>query len=139
VGKSGGKYAEGVGERDDVEAAVSFMEKREEIDPGRIGLCGYSFGSMAAFPAAVEDSRVKAVAGISPFVQPPGLLNNYTGPKLFLTGDRDEYVDHEKLSALVDVMPPPKQIEIVPGVDHFWWGAEDRIAEITSGFFSRTV
>jgi len=139
VGKSGGRYADGVGERADVKAAVSFVEKRSEIDPERVGLCGYSFGSMVAFPAAVEDSRIKAVAGISPFVQPPGLLNNYTRPKLFLTGDMDEYVNDEELKNLVSMMPPPKQMEIVPGADHFWWGAEDEIAEVTGGFFSRSV
>lgn len=135
VGRSKGRFGQGIGERKDVKEAISFIEKRKEINPKQIGLCGYSFGSSVTFPVAVEDERVQAVAGISPFVQPPDLLNNYTRPKLFLSGSLDDYVSHEELENLVNVMPEPREIKIVPGVGHFWWGTEDKIILTTGEFF----
>src|SRR5512143_29516 len=97
VGRSGGRYAEGIGEQDDARAAVSFAELQEGVDPMKIGICGYSFGSIIALAVAAKDSRVKAVAGISPFIQPPGLLDRCSCPKLFVAGTRDEFVDSRAL------------------------------------------
>ena len=96
VGKSGGRYSDGIGEQDDARAAISFGEKQERIDPEKIGVCGYSFGSTVAFAVAAKDPRVKAVAGISPFIQPPDLLDRCSRPKLFVTGARDEFVDPQE-------------------------------------------
>jgi len=135
VGRSSGSFARGIGECDDAGAAVSFVEQRAEINPGKIGICGYSFGSMVAFAAAVKDPRVRAVAGISPFVEPADLLNHYLGPKLFLSGTEDGYVKIENLKKLVNGLPEPKELVVCPGVDHFWWGQEEMIATKTGEFF----
>lgn len=135
VGESSGYFAQGTGECDDAEAAVSLVAEREEINPGKIGICGYSFGSMVAFTVAVKNSKVLAVAGISPFVEPFDLLNCYVKPKLFLSGTEDGYVNIENLKKLVNGLPEPKELVICPGVDHFWWGQEEVIATKTGEFF----
>jgi alpha/beta superfamily hydrolase len=137
VGRSGGRFADGLGEREDVKAAISFGEKRAGIDSQRIGLAGYSFGSIVALPAAVEDARVKAVAGISPFVQPENLLDHYPRPKFFTCGTEDGYIDAEALEQLLQRMPEPKELAIYPGVDHFWGGEEGPMAEKVGQFFGR--
>jgi len=138
VGRSGGHFAGGIGERDDAEAAISFGEIQPKIDPEKIGICGYSFGSIVAFSVAVEDQRVKAVAGISPFIQPPNLLDRYTKPKLFISGTKDESVNVKSLEQLVMNLPEPKELVIYPGVDHFWWGSEGQMAEKVSQFFKKS-
>jgi hypothetical protein len=135
VGRSSGSFAQGIGECDDAGVAVSFVEQRVEINPGRIGICGYSFGSMVAFAVAVKDSRVLAVAGISPFVEPADLLNCYVKPKLFLSGTEDGYVNIGNLEKLVDALPEPKELVVFPGVDHFWWEQEGTIATKIGEFF----
>jgi alpha/beta superfamily hydrolase len=53
VGRSEGSHEEGIGEQDDVSAALDFLESREGIDRGRIGLAGYSFGTKVAMPVAL--------------------------------------------------------------------------------------
>lgn len=70
VGDSGGHFGGGGSEKEDAKAAVAFAQAQEKIDPERMGICGYSFGSMIAFAVAAEDARIKAVAGISPFIDP---------------------------------------------------------------------
>jgi alpha/beta superfamily hydrolase len=135
VGKSGGHFGGGAGEKEDARAAISFAEKQTKIDMAKIGICGYSFGSTVAFAVAVEDRRVQAVAGISPFVQPADLLDHYAKPKLFISGANDEFIDPQSLEQLSLKLPEPKELVIYPGVDHFWGGYEEPMAEKVSQFF----
>jgi hypothetical protein len=137
VGKSGGSFGNGIGEKDDAKAAISFGEGQPQVNPGRIGLCGYSFGSLVALAVAVEDSRVKAAAGIAPFVQPEDLLNRYDRPKLLVCGTQDEFVDSKALEEIVRKMPEPKELALYPGVDHFWMGEEEAMGEKVGRFFEK--
>jgi alpha/beta superfamily hydrolase len=137
VGRSGGRFGDGIGEKDDARAGISFGQSRTRIDHGKIGLCGYSFGSMVALPVAVEDARVKAVAGIAPFVQPENLLSRYARPKLLVCGTQDEFVDSKALEKIVEKMPDPKELALYPGVDHFWMGEEGAMGERVAQFFAK--
>jgi alpha/beta superfamily hydrolase len=137
VGRSGGNFAGGVGEKEDARASISFGATQARVDGERIGICGYSFGSTVAFAAAVEDVQVKAVAGVSPFIQPTDLLDHYRRPKLFISGTDDEWVDVRDLERLVQNLPEPKELMIQPGTDHFWAGSESLMAEKVSDFFAR--
>lgn len=139
VGKSGGRFGGGLGEKDDARAAISFAEKQTKIDVARMGICGYSFGSTVAFAVAVEDVRTQAVAGISPFVQPADLLDHYTKPKLFVSGAHDEFIDPQGLTQLVSKLPGPKECVIYPGADHFWGESEETMAEKVSQFFKDSL
>jgi len=139
VGRSGGRYADGIGEQDDARAAVSLAELQEGVDPVKIGICGYSFGSIIALAVAAKDSRVKAVAGISPFIQPPDLLDHCSCPKLFVAGTHDEFVDSRALEEQVKKLPEPKELILFPDVDHFWAEGEEAMAEKISGFFRKSL
>ena len=91
VGNSSGSYGEGIGEQDDVRAALDFLSTLKEIDSQRIGLAGYSFGGMVAASVAIKDNRVKQLALISPALKETGWaqLKEYGLPKLILIGDAD--------------------------------------------------
>ena len=127
AGNSGGRHADGIGEQDDVKAALSFLMERDEIDSDRLGLCGYSFGTMVGIPVADVDSRVRAYAGVSPFFVSPGLLKNNTRPKFFICGSEDEYVNPGGLEVFISNLPEPKIFEIISGADHFWWGFDRQV------------
>ena len=45
----------------DIEAAISYLRTRPEIDPARIGLVGHSEGGIIAPLVAVEDPRIRAI------------------------------------------------------------------------------
>lgn len=135
VGGSNGSFAQGIGEREDALSAISFVAQRPEIDPARLGICGYSFGSAVAFSSAVQDKRIKAVAGISPFIEPEGLLSDYINPKMFLCGTQDGLIDTENLKKVISSLPDYKEAHFIAGVDHFWIGTEHLVASKTGSYF----
>ncbi len=137
AGQSTGTFANGIGEKEDVKAAVSFASGRPEINGEKIGLCGYSFGGLVAFSAAVEDGRVKAIAGVSPLIQPEDLLDRYTRPKLLVCGDQDDFIDVHFLERVVARIPEPIELAVFPGVDHFWTTEGEAMAEKVSRFFQK--
>lgn len=65
----------------DVAAAISYLESRPDVEPGRIGVLGLSMGGEQAINAAATDSRIRAVVaeGVQPKLpadtpqRPPGL------------------------------------------------------------------
>ncbi len=138
VEESDGAFAEGIGEQEDVKAALAFVTFLEEVDRTRVGLVGYSFGALVALPVALEDEQVRALALISlllPSADSERLMD-YPKPKLLLCGSEDFLISVPELQRLIEKIPEPKQYEVVSGADHFWWGYEDRIAGRIAAFFS---
>ncbi len=139
VGDSEGQFDNGVGECDDAMAAVSFVLGKKEIDPERIGICGYSFGSMVALKVAAKEQKIRAIAGISPFIKPADLLDGYTKPKIFLCGVRDGFINAKSLQQQVEKLPEPKEIVLYPDIDHFWSGQERDMAAKIGEFFAGSL
>jgi hypothetical protein len=137
VGRSEGKL-DGGGESDDVMAAVSFVASTENVDAARIGLCGYSAGVIAAFAAMLQDERIQAVAAISPPLSMASLegLKAYPKPKLIIIGSRDDFTPVQDFQRFGESLPEPKECEVIPGADHFWWGYEAQVGEMVSSFFA---
>ena len=139
VGASQGKFAEGIGEREDVVAAISYLSTLETVDKDRIGLCGYSFGGAVSLEVAPADERVKALALISPAVSTYVPLKQYTKPKLIVCGGADQFVSIISLQRLAEELPPPNDFELVSGADHFWGGYEDKVAAKVTAFFANAL
>ena len=135
VGASQGKFADGIGEREDVAAAISYLSTLETVDKERIGLCGYSFGGGVSLEVAPADERVKALALISPAISTYVSLKQYTKPKLIVCGGADQFVSIISLQRLAEELPPPNDFELVSGADHFWGGYEDKVAARVTAFF----
>ncbi len=47
---------------EDLKNILSYLQKRSDIDPKRIGVAGWGMGAKLALPLAASDARVKAVA-----------------------------------------------------------------------------
>jgi hypothetical protein len=134
VGGSGGSYGGGFGERQDARAALDFLAGRAEVDGGRLGLAGYSFGALVALSAAGE--RVRALAAVSP---PAGGLDptSFRGgvPTLLVSGDRDDISPPLRLPEIAASLGPRCEVRSVAGADHFWWGHEQALATAVLEFF----
>lgn len=84
-GSSGGsRFARGQSSVDDVLAAVAYLSKRPDVQPGGIGVMGISVGGLFALHAAAQTVTIRAVVGegISPAVladmpQPASWLRRY--------------------------------------------------------------
>jgi len=138
AGGSGGSFDGGIGERDDARAALAFLAEREEVDPERIGLAGYSFGATVAASVAAGDPRVKALVAVSlPTSNLAALsLARCHAPKLFVVGDGDPYASAPDLQRLAE-SALPAEVRVVEGADHFWQGDEWEMARDVALFFDK--
>jgi hypothetical protein len=137
VGKSGGAFGGGIAEQEDVRAALAFVLSTPTIDPKRIGLAGYSFGTSVALPVAAKDRRVKLLALVSPALSDSGWeqLKGYAKPKFLIAGDNDFVIPPRQFWQQVKDVPEPKQCQIITGADHFWEGFEEEVAQKVTQFF----
>lgn len=153
VGASEGEHDAGRGERDDIAGALNALLARPSVDPTRVSLVGYSFGACVGLAYAQNDPRVAAFAavglsidfcdsgGVRPSaeeneVDPGSAPQPLAFPKLFLTGELDLLAPPGQLLRLVEQLPEPKSVQIVPGVDHFWWGHEEEAGRRIATFLT---
>lgn len=122
AGGSQGRHDEGIGEQDDVRAALDFLVAQDPINPTRVGLCGYSFGAAVALWVALKEERFAALSLVSPALTMGNFswLGKYPKPKFVISGREDAYVPAAAIEELANSLADPKGYEIVPGVDHFW-------------------
>jgi len=124
TGLSAGAHDEGRGEVADVEAALQWL-KREFALP--IIFAGFSFGAAVGLRVACSDADVKALISIGTPVEAEGRVYSFSflqqcaKPKLFVSGDHDQYGPHQALEALVARAAEPKELVFIPG-DHFFDG-----------------
>jgi uncharacterized protein len=127
VGRSEGAHDHGAGEQEDARSALVEVESRFPGLPLVLG--GFSFGSAVALSVAARVARVRAVfaLGLPLSMAPAAPLASVRQPRLFVQGERDAFGDAEALRALVLPLPPPREIVIVPGADHFFEGRLDAL------------
>jgi len=134
VGRSEGRYGEGLGEVDDARAAVERL--REELPNAPIALGGYSFGAMVALLAGHDHAEVDRLFAIalpaSMFDVSP--IAASTKPKLFLFGDRDPYCPGAALEAIVKGLAGENELRRLNGADHFLFGFEEEVGEAVARF-----
>ncbi len=126
VGLSAGTYDRGLGERDDVRAALDFLAANFPGTP--LLAAGFSFGAWVGLRVGCADERVTALVGLGLPVADVDVsyLSECTKPKLLVSGDRDQYGPKETWEAMVTVLPAnareATQLIFVPGGDHFFAG-----------------
>jgi len=138
VGRSGGSFGGGIGEQEDIKAALSFVMSSPGIDGERMGLAGYSFGAGVALSVAVQDERVGRLALVSPALFGDGWekLKGYTKPKFLAVGDADFVLRLDNFRKHIKDVAEPKQYQVISGADHFWWGYREILAEKVADFFT---
>ncbi|MFW6102567.1 MAG: alpha/beta hydrolase [Chloroflexota bacterium] len=141
VGGSQGEFGQGIGEQEDVEAAISFVSTVKAVDSARIGLAGYSAGAGFAFPVGFTDNRIRALAAVSPPLPmfDFDFLKSCPKPKLLISGNRDDLIPIHQLLEFCQNLPEPKECESIGGADHFWWGYESRLAAKVAAFFTKIL
>jgi alpha/beta superfamily hydrolase len=141
VGGSQGQFGQGIGEREDVEAAISFVSTVKEVDSRRIGLAGYSAGAGFAFPVGFNDARIRALAAVSPPLPmfDFDFLKRCPKPKLLILGSRDDLIPVNQFLEFSRSLPEPKECESIEGADHFWLGYEPHLAVRVATFFAKVL
>jgi alpha/beta superfamily hydrolase len=138
VGRSEGVHDDGRGEQDDALAALGELERRLPGLP--LVMAGFSFGSVVALRVAAREPRVRAVAALGfPLVRfgDAATLQAPRQPRLFVQGERDQFGAGEALRALVEPLPPPRELVVVPGASHFFDGQLDAVHAAVSAWAAR--
>jgi len=89
--------------------------------------------------ASGRDDLAAVIAISNPTERGPKVEIHLPMPTLFLTGDRDQYCDGDLLTEYRDQIGPNVTVTVFPGVDHFWWGSDDRLVEATAVFLRGLV
>jgi alpha/beta superfamily hydrolase len=125
-GLSQGEHSDGIGEVDDVRAAVDWLNREFHLP---LIFAGFSFGAAVGLRVACPDDRVGAVIGLGiPLTPVDGrnyefdFLRSCLKPKLFVSGNRDQFGARAKLEELVKSLPEPKKLVIIDSADHFFEG-----------------
>jgi len=137
VGASTGSHDGGHGERDDLRAALDWLEERYPTLPLVVG--GFSFGSMVGLSVGVEDERVQGLLGIGLPVQMEDYDFSFLLPSekttLVVQGEVDEFGSAVAVAEKLRGAGPNLTLVPVPGADHFFTGALDQLRSVISGYF----
>jgi len=125
AGLSEGVHAEGDGEKDDLRAALEWLAKEYRLP---IVFTGFSFGAAVGMGVACPDERVQAIIALGTPVQADNRTYRYeflarcSKPKLFCSGDHDQFAPVDDLKELVEAAAQPKQLVLIGDADHFFAG-----------------
>jgi len=137
VGASTGTYEEGIGERDDVTAALDWLSEHYPHLPIVCG--GFSFGSMVGLTVGIADARVDGLLGLGLPVQNPdydfGFLAGTEKPLLVVQGENDEFGSGEEVARVLEGMGSHITLVRVPDSDHYFTDRLDDLRAAVRGYF----
>jgi uncharacterized protein len=124
MGRSQGSH-DGEAEAGDVSAAMDWLERELRLP---LAVAGFSFGAAMALRACSHqlrhDVRALIAIGLPTEVSEAAynyfFLRNLTLPKLFLSGDHDQFAPRDRLSEVVAASADPKRLIFVSDADHFF-------------------
>lgn len=126
TGASEGAH-DGTAESGDVVAAMDWLEREFRMP---LIVAGFSFGAAMALRACSEQAsvqrNVRALVALGLPLEARGRsyqygsLKNLPIPKLFLSGDCDEFAPAQQLTEVVAASAAPKRLIFIPGADHFF-------------------
>jgi alpha/beta superfamily hydrolase len=135
---------EGAPETQDVGAALDFLAMQQGVDPNHMALVGHSFGgriSLAYLSSHPGENRVQAAVCIGLPVAWRNLahLGQWECPKLFVTGEFDDFSPPDLLADYVENLPEPSTLVTLKGTGHFFEGREADLADVVTAFLGRVL
>ena len=125
AGLSEGCHDNGRGEREDIRAALDWLERRYALP---IIFAGFSFGAATGLKACCPDPRVVGLIALGTPLSVEERLYTYSylsqcgKPKLMVSGDHDPFGPVANLRDLFNLAAEPKELVLVEGTGHFFEG-----------------
>lgn len=134
VGKSTGRFDQGLGEKEDVAAAINWMEARYPGKP--LVVLGYSFGAWVGLQVGCLDPRIRAIVGIGLPLDMYSFdyLIDYSNPSLYIIGTQDEFCSPVNQENLIRRLPFGSKIHRIQGADHFFSEQVEEVEELIEIF-----
>lgn len=141
VGKSEGKFDDGVGELSDAATALDWLQG---VNPHSTvyWVAGFSFGAWIAMQLFMRRPEIQGFVSISPPVNKYdfSFLNPCPAPGIIIQGDKDSIVDEEAVAAFVDKINTLKgsrvDYEVIEGADHFFRDKIDDLNEVMNHYLA---
>ncbi|MDQ6695725.1 MAG: alpha/beta fold hydrolase [Chloroflexota bacterium] len=134
---------EGEPETEDIGTALAFLGMQEGVDNRRMALVGHSFGARIslAYLAAHPEAGLGAVVCIGLPVAWRDLryLGQWPHPKLFVTGERDDFCPPNKLAEYAATLPEPKTVVTLRDTGHFFEEREANLAALVTEFLKKVL
>ena len=139
VGHSEGKFGNAIGECDDLQAVIHWLET--QYLHFRLVLCGFSFGAYIAAKVTADRGDVKALLTIAPAV----LHYDFNGldtihcPWFLIQGDADEVVPPQSVYDWLEKTSQTVQRIDFPAAGHFFHGRLVELRETVKTCFTPIV
>jgi len=138
VGTSTGSFDDGIGEEEDLVAALDWLEERYPTLPLVTG--GHSFGSWVGLSAGARDARVVALFGMGLPVDKAeydyGFLSESDKPVLVVQGELDEFGSGARVAEELRTLGPQVTLVRIPGSDHFFTDRLDELRDTVRGYYA---
>lgn len=138
VGLSTGSHDDGVGEQDDLRAAMDWLGTEYPLLPQVVG--GFSFGSMVGLSVGASDDRAVALLGLGLPVEMDqrydyGFLARADKPILVVQGENDEFGSGDNVAAALGPLGSHVTLVRIPGTDHYFKDRLDELRAAVSGYY----
>ena len=134
VGKSLGKFDEGVGEMTDAATALDWLQLNNPLANVNL-IAGFSFGAWIAMQLIMRRPEITHFLTVSPPVNKYdfSFLSPCPTPGLIMQGDLDSVVSEESVHELAQKLSKQKHIKVdyrmINGADHFFREKIDKLNE----------
>ena len=125
AGLSEGVHDNGRGERDDIRAALDWLQQKYSLP---MIFAGFSFGAATGLKACCPDVRVIGLIALGTPLAVEERLYTYSylsqcgKPKLMISGDHDPFGPVANLREIYDLAAEPKELVLVEDAGHFFEG-----------------
>ena len=142
VGRSQGRFGQGIGEIQDIIRAMNYLRNHVHTDNTRIGLLGYSFGGSIALAAAMDAAPAVLVTISAPFRiadLDPALVSDalrfVSCPTYVVHGREDRTINPVEAEAIyAKLQVKEKYLRLIKGANHFWTQRMDAIVPMIIAF-----
>jgi alpha/beta superfamily hydrolase len=138
MGQSTGSYDEGIGEQEDVRAALACLGGMGKTS---IDLAGYSFGAWVNALGLKGFEQARRTVMVSPPVNflDFSFLDYNEKIRLVIAASRDDIGPPDMIREMIPVWNPEARFSIIQGADHFYWGKNGDIKRIIHEFLEEFV
>lgn len=137
---------DGKAEVGDVLAALDWLDGEFHLP---LLVAGFSFGSAMALWACLgpqkTDKNVRGLAALGLPTHADGrdyhyrFLHHATVPKLFISGDRDDFGPAAQLREVVSAAADPKELAFIPDSDHFFTGRLELMQQVLADWVEHFI
>lgn len=144
VGRSQGKFDNGVGELTDAATALDWLQNQNP-DISNFWISGFSFGAWIAMQLMMRRPEIQAFAVASPPVNKYdfSFLSPCPAKGIIVQGDQDSIVSENAVSEFVDKISKQKNTDIdyqiIFGADHFFREKTDDLIDTVSYYINEKM